>query len=232
MEDKWRAKPALVCYFALVGGIFMGSIILRLILLGIGIEYPDSPFPITLIATPVNEFIILGVTLLFARYKSASFKELGLKKVSFRILAIVSVLAVLLYFVGLIVFVGEEIVFGSDPTSELYAKLVMPSDSFQLVVMIGFHLVLVGPCEELAFRGFVQKGFENSFGKMKGLLIASVLFGLLHGFNTLYVIFPTFVGGLLLGYVWQQTGGNTTASAMMHGVNNAVSITIAYFLTA
>ena len=230
-QSKWKAKLALVCYFALIGGILVGAIILEIILLGMGIDYEDSPFPVTLVGTPINEFIILGVTLLFARYKGASFKELGLKKVSFRILAIVSVLAALLYFIGLGISIGEEIIFGPDPTSELFAKLVIPRDSFQLIVIIVFHLVLVGPCEELAFRGFVQRGFENSFGRMKGLLVASVLFGLLHGLNTLYAIVPILVGGLVLGYVWQQTGGNTTVSAMMHGINNSISITIAYFLT-
>ena len=231
-QSKWKAKLALGCYFALLGGIFMGAIILELILLGMGIDYQDSPFPIALIATPVNETIILGVTLLFARYRGASLKELGLKKASFRVLVIVSVLAVFLYLLGLGISIGEEIVFGPDPTGELFAKLVMPKDSFQLIVMIVLHLVLVGPCEELAFRGFVQKGFENSFGKTKGLLIASVLFGLLHGLNTLYVIVPIFVGGLVLGYVWQRTGGNTTASALMHGINNSISIAIAFMFAA
>ena len=104
----------------------------------------------------------------------------------------------------------------------------MPRSSFQLVAMIVLSLVLVGPCEELAFRGFVQKGFENSFGKMKGLLMASVLFGLSHGLNTLYAIVPTFAAGLVLGYVWQKTGGNTTASALIHGINNSISFAIAY----
>jgi len=227
-QSKWKAKLALGCYFALVGGVFMGAIILERILLGMGIDYEDSPFPIALIATPVNEIVILGVTLLFARYRGASLKELGLKKASFGVLVIVSVLAVFLYLLGLGISIGEEVVFGPDPTGELFAKLVMPKDSFQLIVMIVLHLVLVGPCEELAFRGFVQKGFENSFGKMKGLLVASVLFGLLHGLNTLYAVVPIFVGGLVLGYVWQRTGGNTTASALMHGINNSISIAIAF----
>lgn len=230
-QSTWKAKLALACYFALIGGIFLGAIILEIILLSMGIDYEDAPFPTALIGTPINQFIILGVTLLFAKYKGAGFRELGLKTVSLRILAIASVLAALLYFTGLGLSIGEEIIFGPDPTSELVAELVIPRDSFQLIVTVGFHLLLVGPCEELAFRGFVQKGFEYSFGKLKGLLVASALFGLLHGLNTLYAIVPIFVGGLILGYVWQQTGGNTTASALMHGINNSISITIAYLLT-
>ena len=230
-QPKWRAKLALACYFALVGGILMASLIVGLVLFGMGTDYLDLPFPVALISSPINETIIVGVTLLFARYKGASWKELGLKKVSLRILTIVSVGVVLSFLLALGVSIGEEIAFGPDPMAELIEKSIIPRDSFQLIAMIVLSLVLVGPCEELAFRGFVQKGFENSFGKMKGLLIASVLFGLLHGLNTLYAIVPAFVGGLVLGYVWQQTGGNTTASALMHGINNSIAIAIAYFLT-
>ena len=230
-QSGLRAKIALACYFALVGGILMASLVVGFVLFGMGIDYLDLPFSFALIATPINETIILGITLLFARYKGASLKELGLKKASFKILAIVSVLAVFLFLLGLSISVGEENFFGPDPTGELVAELMMPRDSFQLITLIVLSLVLVGPCEELAFRGFVQKGFENSFGKMKGLLIASVLFGLLHGLNTLYAIVPAFAAGLVLGYVWQKTGGNTTASALMHGINNSISFAIAYFLT-
>jgi len=233
MENKseWRARIALACYFALVGGILMASFIVEFVLFGMGVDYLDLPFSIALIATPVNETIILGVTLLFARYKGASLKGLSLKKVSFRILSIVSLLALFLFLIGLGISIGEEILFGPDPIGELVSELMMPRDSLQLIAMIVLSLVLVGPCEELAFRGFVQKGFGNSFGKTKGLLISSVLFGLLHGLNTLYAIVPAFVAGLVLGYVWQKTGGNTTASALMHGINNSISFAIAYFLT-
>ena len=230
-KPEWRAKLALACYIALIGGILIGSIIVELILFGIGIDPLDLPFSFALISMPVNESIILAVTLLFARHKNAGLNELGLKKASLEILAIVSVLAMLLFLLVTGISIVEEIIFGPDPLGEFVAKLVMPKDSLQLITLIAFSLFLVGPCEELAFRGFVQKGFENSLGKMKGLLIASVLFGLLHGLNTLYAIVPLIVVGLIFGYVWQKTGGNTTASALMHGAYNSIAIAIAYFLT-
>lgn len=231
-RSEWRAKLALACYFALVGGILVVSIILGLVLFGMGIEYSDLAFPFAFISLPINETVTLGVTLLFAGHKGVGFKKLGLKRINLRILALVLFSAVFLFPLAAGVSVGQDIVFGPDPNAEVLEKALMPRNWFQLVVMIGFFLVLVGPCEELAFRGFVQKGFENSFGKMKGLLIGSVLFGLLHGLNTLYAIVPGFVGGLVLGYVWQRTGGNTTASALMHGIYNSISIALAYFVSA
>lgn len=230
-QPRWKAKLALACYFALAGGILAASLIVVLVFFGMGIDYLDLPFPEALISLPVNETIILGITLMFARYEGAGLKELGLKKVSFRIVVIVSVVAAALFLVATGVSIVEQIVFGPDPMAELIEKSVTPRDPFQLVAMIVLSLVLVGPCEELAFRGFVQRGFENSFGKTKGLLIASLLFGLLHGLNTPYSIVPVFVGGLVLGYVWQRTGGNTTSSALMHGIYNSIGISVVYLVT-
>jgi len=233
-QSEWRAKLALACYFALVGGILLGSFIVAFVLIGmygLRIDYTDLPFPIALISLPINEAIILGVTLLFAKYKGASLRELGLKRASLRVLAIVSIIAMLLFLLALGIGVGEEVIFGEDPMAKDVEMAVMPRDSFQLVAMIALSLVLVGPCEELAFRGFVQRGFENSFGKTRGLLITSVLFGVMHGLNTLYAIVPVFAVSLVLGYVWQRTGGNTTASALMHGVYDSIAIAAAYFLS-
>ncbi len=61
--------------------------------------------------------------------------------------------------------------------------------------------------------------------------MSSVLFGLLHGLNTPYAVVPVFVVGLVLGYVWQRTGGNTTATALMHGVYDSIAIATAYYLS-
>jgi len=122
--------------------------------------------------------------------------------------------------------IGEEAILGHNPMAEAL-KTLMPKDGFQLVAMIAISLVMVGPCEELAFRGFIQKGFETSFGNTKGLLIASLLFTVIHGFNyTLVYVFPV---ALVFGYVWQQTSGNTSASALVHGIHNSIGIALAYF---
>ncbi len=207
----------------------MGSLVMGLLLFGMRIDLLDLPFPFAFLSVPVNETIILGVTLLFAKYKGVGLKELGLKKASLSTLIIVSVVAVPLFFIAFGFSIFEEIIFGPDPMAEPLAEAVMPRNSFQLVAMIVLFLVLVGPCEELAFRGFIQKGFENSLGKTKGLLLASVLFGILHGLNSLYAIVPLSVISLVYGYVWQRTGGNTTASALMHGIYDSITIAVAYF---
>ncbi len=228
-HSGWKAKIAFVCYLALAGGIFLGSIIVAIILLGVGLDYPELTFPVALISLPINEGIILGITLLFAQHKGASLRKLGLKKPSLKILLLVSVAAVLLLLLAGTIAIFEEVVFGRDPMAEELVTAVLPRNLLQLIAIIGLSIALVGPAEELAFRGFVQRGFENSFGKTAGLLLASILFGLLHGLNSLRSIIPVSVLSLVLGYVWQKTDGNTTTSAWMHGLYDAITISIAYF---
>jgi hypothetical protein len=223
-QSKWGAKLALACSLALLGAVLTVYVMVGYVAL-------DLPFPIGLVVVPIDEVIVLAVTLLFARYKGASLKKLGLKKVSLETLALVSVAVVPLYLLGAGIVSVLTIVFGPSPIAEAYIEAVMPRDAFQLTALVVISLVLVEPVEELAFRGFVQKGFENSLGKMKGLLIASFMFGLMHITASLYNVATAFAGGLVLGYVWQKTGENTTASAVMHGTLNAVAFILAYFIT-
>jgi membrane protease YdiL (CAAX protease family) len=228
-QPFWKAKTALVCYLLLFAGILVGSIILALILLGMGLNFQELTFPSALLALPINEGIILGITLLFAKQKGAGLRQLGLKKPSLKIILIASLAALFLLLLATGISVIEELILGPDPEAGLLVDAILPRDSLQLIAMLGISLALVGPAEELAFRGFVQRGFETSFGKTRGLLVASVLFGLLHGLNSLRSIVPVTVVSLFLGYFWQKTDGNTVASAWVHGLYDAVSIALVYF---
>lgn len=234
MENKpvWKAKTAFTCYVTLFAGILVGSIILAIIILLWGFDFQELPFPAALISLPINEGIILGITLLFARQRGAGLKQLGLKKPSLKTLVIVSFAAVLLFFLAIAISSVQETILGPDPNAELLADAIIARDELQLIALIGISLALVAPIEELAFRGFVQKGFENSFGKTYGLIIASILFGLLHGLNSTRSIIPVTAVSLFLGYVWQKTGGNTSASAWLHGIYDAIAIAITYFAYA
>lgn len=236
MENQpfWKAKTATLCYITLVAGVFLGSIIVVLILLGLkldSLELREMTFPLALISLPITEGIIISITLLFARYKGASLKELGVIKPNLKMIIILSFAAVLLLFLAGIVSAIQDSFFGTIPDAENLTYAILPRDQIQLIALIGISIALVGPAEELAFRGFVQKGFENSFGKTAGLVIASVMFGLLHGLNSEYSILPVTVVSLFLGYIWQKTDGNTVISAWVHGLYDAMAIAIAFFVS-
>lgn len=163
---RWGPKQALACSLTLLGAVLLIYFVFEYARL-------DLPFPIGLIVVPIDETIALTITLLFAKHCGASLKRLGLKRTGSGILAIVSVAAVPLYLLGSIIMFTLTIAFGSPAGVEAYIHAIMPRDAFQLIALVTISLALVGPVEELAFRGFVQKGFESSLGKMKGLLLAS-----------------------------------------------------------
>ena len=229
-QPKWGAKLAFACALALIGAVLTVYGIF-----GFGVFQFTTwhirlnlPFPSYILITLIIQVILLTITLMFARYAHASLKELGLKRTSPKILASVSVALVPLFLFTAVVTLVLTSVFGTDPMAEAYTKAAMPRDSFQLVAYVIISIILVGPVEELAFRGFVQQGFENSFGKMNSLLIASALFGLPHFTNYPYNAATAFAGGLVLGYVWQKTDQNTTATAVIHGIFNSIGIVLIY----
>lgn len=87
--------------------------------------------------------------------------------------------------------------------------------------------------EELLFRGMIQEGLTRLRGKVAGLLIAAVVFGLVHaprstgllpdqinalGFNWRLAVMAA-LAGVAYGWVYQRTG-KLAAAALTHGATN------------
>jgi hypothetical protein len=85
--------------------------------------------------------------------------------------------------------------------------LTMKKFSVVIVSTIIWQFVLSRFAEEFAFRGYIQSRLNQAFGRPMrllgvrfrlGLIVASLLFGLLHAFNT----FKPAIGFALLGWGW------------------------------
>ena len=133
MENQpfWKAKAALICYMLLFAGILVGSIIVALILLGLGLDVQELTFPSALIALPINEGIILGITLLFAKQNAASLRQLGLKKPSLKIILVASFAVLFLLFLATGISIIEEVILGPDPEAGLVVDAILPRDLVQ-----------------------------------------------------------------------------------------------------
>jgi hypothetical protein len=100
--------------------------------------------------------------------------------------------------------------------------------------MIPVSLVLVGPIEELLFRGVVQGLLRQSFGVHAGIVVASALFGLVHWIAVsggpaekfAYVAIAATLG-IVLGVLYERTQ-TMVAPALAHGVYNSVLFAIQY----
>jgi hypothetical protein len=94
--------------------------------------------------------------------------------------------------------------------------------------MIPVSLLLVGPFEELVFRGGVQGLLRRTWGGWPAVVIASGLFGLVHwialvgggGGRVAYVVVAATLG-LILGGLYERTR-NLLVPALVHGIYNSV----------
>lgn len=95
------------------------------------------------------------------------------------------------------------------------------------LAMIAVSILIVGPVEELLFRGVVQGGLRNAFDATPAVLLASALFALVHlpaieGTTTEQFAYVgiVFALGCLLGYLYERTG-NVLVPGLAHGAYNA-----------
>jgi membrane protease YdiL (CAAX protease family) len=94
------------------------------------------------------------------------------------------------------------------------------------LVWASINLFFTCVAEEAFFRGFVQKGLENSlerfrYGSFLAFITASVLFGVAHFMGGLRYVFLATLAGLGYGWVYQQTK-RIEASILTHFSLNSV----------
>lgn len=102
----------------------------------------------------------------------------------------------------------EDLVRASGPLELLYAILV---------AAIGASL-----SEEFVFRGILQNSLAAKVGGWSALIIATVVFGLLH---TLWRFPGAFILGMLLGFLYLRTG-SLVPGLVSHAVINTTSVVL------
>jgi len=108
-------------------------------------------------------------------------------------------------------FIDFSSVFASDPL-DTPVKVLMSFISVAIVPAVA---------EEFLFRGCILSNLLP-YGKKNALIISALLFSLMHG--NFAQFFYTFVAGLVLGWVYIETGSIWT-STFIHLFNNFYSIT-------
>lgn len=104
-----------------------------------------------------------------------------------------------------------------------------------LLYLIPLAIVLIGPGEELLFRGGAQGRLRRSFGPLSAIVLASALFGLIHvpavvassAVGVGGYVLTTFVLGLVLGWLYEHTD-NLVVPALAHGLYNAILFGVLY----
>lgn len=194
-------------FWAYLSAILIAGVISLLLSAG------DVESSMTLVSLTIGEILFIGITLYYClRYRDHIVPML--KKVSFKpgsliigiaMLSGLLVLNFLLYFM-LMHLLPEDLI-GESPLEQL-----------PIWGQILYVCIFAGVVEEIAFRGFILKWFEDSLNFKKALFISSLLFAALHlnPLNAPYLM----LFGVALGWI-RKKSENLYIPMVLHMLHNA-----------
>jgi len=164
-----------------------------------------------------------------------SLKDIGLILVTWFVMAIVAGVVA-----TLVVEVASEL-FGSaaqDGPAENPVEDVIRNNPVILPAAILFMFLVVGPSEEVLFRGIVQGRLRERLSAVPAIVIASAIFASAHVVALIgqapvaiaMTITILFVPSLGFGIIYEYTG-NIVVPALLHGFHNSVIVTLIYIST-
>lgn len=189
-----------------------------------------------------NRFALLGFTSR-GYEKSAIFKEI-LLGILFGIIGIF-----LVFFVSVITEIILELVFSVEIVYNINSDtsdvdiIISSADIFSIILFSIIMILIVGPSEEITFRGFMQKGLVRRTGNFGGLIITALIFSLIHVIGILLIIpespldliisflltfFPYFAISIMLGLLYQWRHENLITVVITHGVYNALTLIVTF----
>ena len=127
------------------------------------------------------------------------FQDGLLKKIGLGILS-----AGLLYAVF---FIGNEVSreifpFAGTEIGQVYS-FKQNASALRIILLMIF---IIGPGEEFFWRGYLQRHWQNRFGKIKGFVIAAVLYALVHAASgNIMLVLSAGVCGLFWGFLYLRT---------------------------
>lgn len=169
---------------------------------------------------------------LYVRYRGLSWSFIPASVPSLRDLlyvggAYVGVFVALYAIAAVIAFTATE------PAANQGALIALENPEI-LPYVIVLQLVLIGPGEELLFRGVIQGTLRERFGSPVAIVLASLAFAPAHltalvgGLSAVAVtITILFVPSLVFGYVYEKTD-NVVVPMLTHGLYNATLFGLMY----
>ncbi|WP_156708245.1 CPBP family intramembrane glutamic endopeptidase [Natronomonas sp. CBA1123] len=110
-----------------------------------------------------------------------------------------------------------------------------PPRIFLVLIVLAF--VLIGPGEELLFRGIIQSRLRETFSAPVGLAVATAIFAAAHAGSlsgptsgVALTITLLFFPGLVFAITYEMTD-NVVVPAIIHGLYNATLFALAYVST-
>jgi membrane protease YdiL (CAAX protease family) len=183
--------------------------------------------PILTVVLTFSELVFIIVPVAYVLSLKVNLKKLGLAFGGLRSF-IVDVgwgLLVGAALVPLIVAIASYEIFGSGSPSALPPG---PTDLFWVGVTLLTIIFIVAPTEELLFRGFLQNSLDAHYGRIGGVLVTSVIFGIVH-LNPLIGVYQTVIG-IFLGLLFQWRGRRLAGPIAAHAIYDCIIILLNVFV--
>jgi len=236
LDDSTLARLWALVVVLVVAGVGLGVgvvlvIALALLLTGVGFD----PSPLTLLVVSlvsIQGFAFGGVALVYLRLRGRSIGSVGLRTPSVRELLI----AVGGYAAAFVAAITGAIIISvtGAPAGENQVAEFASADPSVLLWLVPASFLLIGPGEELLFRGIVQGRLRETFDPVPGVVLASALFAAIHyvaltggAGGRLVTVSILFFPALVFGAVYELTD-NLVVPALVHGAYNATLFALAY----
>ncbi len=228
----WRFKDLLIISGGIVFLLSTGFGILGLIL-NTWDTGPDQILHPTiaqsLIVAGMEAIALIGGVYFFGiRRRNSGWDSVGLKSVPFSWLVIAFVItSIAIPITGLITLI-VMLALGM-PLENPQLEFLLPEDitgvqAFGMILLAG---ILAPFGEEVFFRGVLYQYLRDKWGVITGVIVSSLLFGLIH--LNLAVGITAFLLGILLAVLFEYSRSLWT-SVLIHAVNNSTRIALLYLI--
>jgi len=190
--------------------------------------YESSTFLFTIVI--VNEIVFGFLSIVFgALIFGKNFeKELGLTLVNLRKNVKIGIIYGFVgWFIAVIVLSLISYFYRFEAPKEL-VEILTPKSLWSLIGLIVLSWSLIGPCEELFFRGLIQGAFTKWKGPFMGVLISALIFGLAHLESRFWIrSISTFILGVLYGLIYNKYK-SIISVATAHSLNDSLVFILAF----
>jgi membrane protease YdiL (CAAX protease family) len=219
------------------GSTIAGTVIVLVassLLIPFGIDLTSRPSLRLLLSTLLLQGVTYGgLSILYLKYRDLGFDFVPVsipdrRDVAVTAAGIAALLGLLVAASGIISLLGLE-----SAQNRIVTIGQQNPEAFLLLVPLSF--LVVGPGEELLYRGLVQGTLGETLHPARAIILASALFASIHLFSLtgdgkLVYVGVAFVLALVLGATYEYTD-NLVVPALIHGTYNAIQFANAY-LTA
>ncbi len=117
---------------------------------------------------------------------------------------------------------------GLTAPTQSVIKDLLNSPNYNFFISHSLLIVIVAPItEEIFFRGFIYPYFKKKFGKVKGIILNGIIFGLAH--SSFWLFFATCLGGSILALIYERTE-SIYSCILAHSVWNMIIVFLIYIL--